>query len=132
MDFMIITNNPRVWNTYGMKYCVLYKECSFDEVLFEVRDKIHKGHRLLTHPLSGSVKPNETPYKSVMVSADRGGLDEESVELIEDAITVATSNKFDKYRERQKILNDRILADFQMIDFFLIKGGIESAETGLV
>jgi len=129
---MIVTNNPRVWKTYGMKYCVVYKECSFDEVLFFVRDKIHKGYKLLTHPLSGSVKPNETPYKSIMLSVDKGPLDNDSLIMIEDAITVATSSKFDKFRERQKILNQRILDDFQMVDFFLITGAIESASTGLM
>ena len=117
---------------YGAKYCVLYQECSFDEILYAVRDKIHKGHKLLTHPLSGSVKPNETPYKSIMISAERGAMDNDSVMLIEDAITVATSGKFEKYRQRQATLNQRILADFQMIDFFLITSGIESAQTGLM
>ena len=132
MDFIISTNSPRGRDEYGAKYCVLYQECSFDEILYAVRDKIHKGHKLLTHPLSGSVKPNETPYKSIMISAERGAMDNDSVMLIEDAITVATSGKFEKYRQRQSILNQRILADFQMIDFFLITSGIESAQTGLM
>ena len=131
MDFIIVTNNPRVRDEYGMKYCVFYRECSFDDLLYFVRDKIHKGHRLLTHPLSGSVKPNETPYKSIMISADTGRLDDESLSLIEDAITVATSGKFERYRQRQKILTEEILADFRMIDYFLITGAIESAMTGL-
>ena len=41
-------------------------------------------------------------------------------------------NYLAKYRERQKILNARILADFQMIDYFLITGAVESAQTGLI
>ena len=94
---------------------------------------VHKGYKLLTHPLSGSVKPNETPYKSIMLTAtSRGKIDNDSVVMIEDAIVVATSPKFDKYRERQSILAPRHLADFQMVDFFLITGGIESAQTGLM
>ena len=131
-DFWIVTNNPRVRDAYEGKYRLSYLACSFDELLFAVRDHIHQGHRLLTHPLSGSVKPNETPYKSVMLSAEAGSLDGDSVMMIENAITVATSPKFDKYRERQKILNARILADFQMIDYFLITGAVESAQTGLI
>ena len=133
MDFIIITNNHRVQREYGDKYCIAYQECSFDEILYTVRDKVHKGHKLLTHPLSGSVKPNETPYKSIMLTATSGGkIDNDSVVMIEDAIVVATSPKFDKYRERQSILAPRHLADFQMVDFFLISGGIESAQTGLM
>ena len=132
MDFVIVTNNPRVQREYGSKYCILFQETSFDEVLFKVRDMVHKGYKLLTHPLSGSVKPNETPYKSIMLTAtSRGKIDNDSLVMIEDAIVVATSPKFDKYRERQNILAPRHLADFQMVDFFLITGGIESAQTGL-
>ena len=133
MDFVIVTNNPRVQREYGAKYCIMYQECSFDEVLFQVRDMVHKGYKLLTHPLSGSVKPNETPYKSIMLTAtSRGKIDNDSLVMIEDAIVVATSGKFDRYRERQKILAQRHLDDFQMVDFFLITGGIESAQTGLM
>lgn len=132
MDFVIITNNPRVQRTYGMKYCLIYQECSYDEILYLTRDKLHKGHKLLTHPLSGSVKPNETPYKSIMISAERGRMDADSVALIEDAITVATGAKFDKYRQRQKMLPQRVLDDFQMVDYYLITGAIESAMTGLM
>jgi hypothetical protein len=36
-------------------------------VLLTVRDHIHSGARLLTHPQAGSVKPYETPYRSVLV-----------------------------------------------------------------
>ena len=82
MDFIIITNNPRVQREYGDKYCIAYQECSFDEILYTVRDKVHKGHKLLTHPLSGSVKPNETPYKSIMISVDRGPMDNDSLMMM--------------------------------------------------
>jgi hypothetical protein len=45
-------------------------ETDMTGVLVYVRDKIHKGHKLLTHPLSGSIKPNESPYKSVLISGN--------------------------------------------------------------
>ena len=131
MDFIIMTNNPRVRDVYGSKYCVLYQDCSFNELLFAFRDKVDKGHRLLTHPLSGSVKPNETPYKSIMISVDRGPIDFESSSLISSAITVATDKKFEKYVERQKTFNKRILEDFQLVDYCVITSAIESARTGL-
>ena len=37
----------------------------------------------MTHPLSGSVKPKETPYKSVLISERKEKVDGESVRLIE-------------------------------------------------
>ena len=85
----------------------------------------------MTHPLSGSVKPNETPYKSIMISVDRGPIDFESSSLISSAITVATDKKFEKYVERQKTFNKRILEDFQLVDYCVITSAIESARTGL-
>ena len=129
--YLIITNNPLVVQCMPRDFAVEYENITYREILVKVRDKVYGGHRLYTHPLAGSVKPNETPYKSIMISADRGSMDNDSLMMIEDAIVVATSGKFDKYRERQKVLAPRHLADFQMVDFFLITGGIESAQTGL-
>ncbi|MEA4919726.1 MAG: GrdX family protein [Clostridiaceae bacterium] len=125
MDFIIITNNPLVNEKYSMKYCVYYNECSYEDVFKQVRDKIHQGHILLSHPLSGSVKPNETPYKSVMLSAKRGLLDKQSVEIIEDCVLAVA--KFERYKKRTYILNDRVKADFQLIDFTLIESAVGSA-----
>ena len=69
-----------------------FVEGSYRDVLIAVRDKIHKGHRLLSHPLSGSVKPNETPYKSVIISRNSAGMDLDSLKIIEDSI--AAYDKF--------------------------------------
>lgn len=65
--FMIITNNPLVKEKLGEDYHVVYEELSYEDTLKKVQKMIFR-YRLLTHPLSGSVKPNETPYKSVMLS----------------------------------------------------------------
>lgn len=69
---LIITNNPVVFKKISDRYPVIYKDVSYGDILKEVRDRVHMGCRLLSHPLSGSVKPNETPYKSIMVE-ERGG-----------------------------------------------------------
>ena len=63
--FMIITNNPLVQEKLGEDYHVEYEELSYEDTLKKVQKMIFQGYKLLTHPLSGSVKPNETPYKSV-------------------------------------------------------------------
>lgn len=60
--FMIITNNPLVKEKLGEDYHVEYEELSYEDTLKKVQKMIFQGYRLLTHPLSGSVKPNETPY----------------------------------------------------------------------
>ena len=66
--YLIITNNPLVVECIPDDFAVEYHGISYREILVKVRDMVYAGHRLYTHPLAGSVKPNETPYKSVVVS----------------------------------------------------------------
>jgi len=88
MEYIVITNNPLVNNE--IDGAVYDGNASFVDILTAVRDKVHLGHRLLTHPLSGSVKPGQTPYKSVVITAgSEETTDYESVKLIEDALAVA-------------------------------------------
>ena len=79
--YMVITNNPLVRSRLDDTHEVIYLELSYEELLKVVRDRIYEGHRLLTHPLSGSVKPKETPYKSVLISERKEKVDGESVRL---------------------------------------------------
>lgn len=72
MKFVIVTNNPKVRDELGQEFDVDYADITYREILCKVRDMIYEGHKLLTHPLSGSVKPNETPYKSILVAKKTG------------------------------------------------------------
>ena len=94
-----------------------YHDVSYAQILHIVRDYIHKGHMLLTHPLSGSVKPNETPFKSIVVSENANKLDFKSLSIIEDSI--ACYEKFDKHRK----IPEYALQDFMEIDYSLISEG---------
>lgn len=124
MKNILITNNPMVVEKYKEKMDIIFLgENNYMDVLLDVRNKIHEGHKILTHPLSGSVKPNETPYKSVLISKDKENLDMDSLKMIEGSIDVA--KKFLKIKKLPE-WNPKILADFQLIDYFLIKGAIES------
>ena len=62
---VIVTNNPLVKENVPKKYPSVkieidYKEISFMDTLKAVRDMVHMGGKILTHPLDGSIKPNET------------------------------------------------------------------------
>lgn len=120
-DVVIVTNNPLVLKEMEHRYSIIYKETTFDGILEEIRDLIHKGYRLLTHPLSGSVKPGETPYKSVLMSRGER-LDMTSLTLIEDAIR--TGRKFEDKSEKY---SGKTLDDLKLIDMDLLKGAIASA-----
>ncbi len=97
----------------------------FVAVLAHIRDLVHQGAVLLTHPLSGSVKPKETPYKSVLLARPKSSakVDERSLELIEQA--QATTKKF---VDRTDSYQEAVLNDFQLIDWQLIKNALVSAE----
>ncbi len=124
-DYMIITNNPLVWGRLKETHNVIYREISFEEILREARDRIHEGHVLLSHPLSGSVKPNETPYKSIMLSARKEGVDEGSLKLIENAIQACR-----KFIFKSDLYEESVYDDFQLIDWTLLESGMASADAG--
>jgi hypothetical protein len=121
MEFIVITNNPLVEEKYADELNVDYADIPFRDVLCKVRDLVHKGHRLLTHPLSGSVKPHETPYKSVLVSARPSQMDLGEVSIIENAIITA-----DKFAEKFPNMPQSVKEDFQLIDCTLITSGIDA------
>ena len=121
-DYLILTNNPLVRECMEGRglYTIRFEpERSFREILVEARDLVYAGHILYTHPLAGSVKPNETPYKSLIVSVDPHGFDAEHGELMANAIAV-----FDKFKPIVRQLPERVLRDFQLIDYTLLCGAI--------
>lgn len=121
--YMVITNNLLVRSRLDDTHEVIYLELSYEELLKVVRDRIYEGHRLLTHPLSGSVKPKETPYKSVLISERKEKVDGESVRLIENAILVCQ-----KFQDKSKYYKEEVYKDFQLVDWTLLESGLASAD----
>ncbi len=124
-SFQIVTNNPLVADSLSGRYRVCFlKNGSDREVMVKVRDLIHRRHRLLTAPLSGSVKPWETPYRSIMLSSDPcSAVDATSLDLIERAMEVI--NRSHNYLKTTKPSIDH---DFQIVDLSLIESALPSAE----
>ena len=129
-DYLILTNNPMVKEHLEGRgrFTIRFEpERSFREILVEARDLVYAGHILYTHPLAGSVKPNETPYKSLIVSVEPHGFDADHAGLMANAIAV-----FDKFKPIVRQLPERVLRDFQLIDYTLLSGAIGfDAEAGL-
>lgn len=121
---ILISNNSMVVGNMGEKYEVVFVDGALMDVLIYARDYIHKGHRLLTHPLMGSVKPNETPYKTVLISRVSGETtDMESLNLIE--VSIHTAEKFIKDNKTPK-WSKKLLEDFKLIDYDLIYNAINN------
>ncbi len=120
----VLTNNPLVAEKLAdTDIEVVCLKLSFEEVLKAVRDEVHKGSRLLTHPLSGSVKPGQTPYKSVLIYVRRGPADIRSLGMIENALE--TCRKFPLPKGEAVLETD---GDFRLIDWTLLMSGLKSLE----
>ncbi|MFA7411406.1 MAG: GrdX family protein [Tissierellaceae bacterium] len=123
MSSIIVTNNRYVYEKYREKREVIYKgDLNYLQVLEFVRDKIHEGHELLTHPLSGSVKPNETPIKTIMISRAKGDLDEDGLAILENSIE--TTRKFLANKPTPNWV-ESVLDDFRTIDLSIIENVID-------
>lgn len=121
-DHRILTNNPLVpacLEGRGPYTISFYPEKTLREILVMARDLVYAGHALYTHPLSGSLKPNETPYKSVIVSTEQGEFDAWQGGLMEKAIATA-----DKFPPIHRKYSEQELRDFQLIDYDLLAGSI--------
>lgn len=122
---LIVTNNPLLEDS--MKpyagHRVEMHPVSLRRLFELVRDKVHQGYRLETHPLSGSVKPHETCYKSIgMSEAPQAGLCLDSLLLIEQAIQACA-----KFPPRDEAFYQTHQADLQLLDWTLFQSALGSA-----
>ena len=122
---LLLTNNEKfkqIENELNSnKLNLEYQDITYIKILEKARDLIHKGYKLLTHPLYGSVKPNETLYRSVVLE-EAEEFDIQSLLLIEEAIVTA-----EKFKKNKMTPNwtESVKGDFRVIDFDLIKKTID-------
>lgn len=122
-SYSILTNNPLVADKLKGKKTVEYAPVSYEEILKMARDRVYQGYKLLSHPLSGSVKPKETPYKSIMVSTRKEEVEAQSVRIIEEAVMACG-----KFTDRRDSYGPDVRKDFQMIDWTLLESAFASAD----
>lgn len=125
--YLIVTNNPQVRDVYrdhpllGVEYL---EGQSFLDVLVCVRDHVHRGWKLLTHPQASNLKPMQSPVKSILITSAEGVQPRENdIEMIEGAI--AGYQKF----SRGKTLPawpDGVKRDFCTIDRSVLESAINS------
>ncbi|MGL9814678.1 MULTISPECIES: GrdX family protein [Enterococcus] len=124
---IIITNNPMVKEKINQACLLSFIDGSYGEVLVEVKQQIIEKHVvLLSHPLSGSIKPNETYYKTIFVTETTSQyIDIESLEYIESAIAVY--EKFIKNKQRPN-WSLAVLKDFAFVDFYIAQSTLDRME----
>lgn len=117
----IITNNPLVKTVLSDYYTVeFYEGLTYRDILVKVRDLVYSGYELLTHPMAGSVKPNETMYKSIVVGTDLKGTNIEHCNLMMNALITC-----DKFKPTGVVYSDYHHQDFQLIDYTLLCGALD-------
>jgi len=116
----LITNNPKFIEENLKGIGIEYLDVSYIDILRKVRDYVHENWEIVTHPLYGSVKPNETIYRTIVIK-ENNSLDITSVNLISDAILT-----FKKFRNNREVpqWTDRVKDDFSVIDHDLIINAI--------
>jgi hypothetical protein len=121
---IIITNNPLVKERISsINIDMLYfEDLSYFDIMLKVRDLVHSGHTLLTHPIVSSIKPNVMPYKTVVLSQKKITVDFDSLELIDNALKLVQS--FEK--RDHKRLTESAKEDLRLIDYDCINGSILS------
>lgn len=116
-EAILVTNNDRVYEKYKDTVKVLYMQ-SYEEVLVKVRDLVYDRHVLLTHPQASSLKPNQTPYRSVIVYPKRKEDNTEDILLIEKCLE--TYYQWQKIASTPKKYEERVMEDFKTIDLSVI------------
>ena len=116
----LITNNPKFIEENLKDIEMEYLDMSYIDILRKIRDYVHENWEIVTHPLYGSVKPNETIYRTIVIK-ENNSLDITSVNLISDAILT-----FKKFRNNREVpqWTDRVKDDFSVIDHDLIINAI--------
>ncbi|MDT2820157.1 GrdX family protein [Enterococcus devriesei] len=121
---IIVTNNPMVKEQINQLKAVDFVEGSYGEVLSYVKRRvIDERLYLLSHPLSGSIKPNETYYKTIFLTETNSqSIDLESLEYMESAIAVY--EKFIKNKQRPN-WSLGVLQDFAFVDFYIAQSTLD-------
>ncbi|MDO5457603.1 MAG: GrdX family protein [Atopococcus tabaci] len=116
---MIVTNNRKVLAQYPQ---AVFIEGGFRDVLVQVRDFVHLGHKLESHPLGASIGMMHSPVRSILISEHIQDYDELSQNIISQSIekydiTMGTRNSKDDKR-----------SDYETLDLELLDAAIEELE----
>lgn len=111
----IITNNPLISEKHEH---VLFVDGSVEEILTKVRDFVHEGYELISHPLPASLRMMFSPYRSIILGRKLEKVDFLSAEIIEDSLI-----KYKNHMDFRKI-DIANKDDYKMIDQLLLESAL--------
>ena len=114
---ILVTNNDRVYIKYRNIVNVILMD-SYEAVLLKVRDLVYDRHVLLTHPQASSLKPNQTPYRSVAVYPKGKDDNMKDIMLIEKCLEVYY--QWQEIAPSPKKYAPKVDKDFKTIDLSVV------------
>lgn len=102
---------------------ICFVEGHLKNVLYKALNMVGEGHKLLSHPLMGSIKPNQTPYKSILMGRNKQEADMADLKIMENCL-----NKVEAMVNEKFVLDLDALwgEDLQLVDKDLISNGLIS------
>lgn len=121
---VLVTNNSKYLPNVAS---IDFVDGSSWDVLIKVRDMIHLGWKLLSHPLYGNLRPYQQPFRSAILSYESGdnsaSVDEYSLTLLDNALSIYRSCS-DRLLLRG-VLPSATEDDYATIDFELMKESLD-------
>ena len=125
---VLVTNNLKALEKYKdhPSIGVEFIDGGYYEVLVAARDRIYAGWHLLSHPQASNLKPNQCPYKTIMISehiqADDHLRDFEYIEMV-----------FEAYRKHMNgstqlpVWTEKCSRDFMTVDLDIVESAFNSS-----
>lgn len=118
MNYLIVTNNPAVT---ASKANMVFVEGSAAETLIKVRDLVHEGYELISHPLAASLRMLFSPFRSVILGKKLARVDDVSAVIIEDSISKYQRHM--KFRKPDSAHDE----DYKMMDLILLEAALDES-----
>ena len=123
MEFIIVTNNNKVFNFYKETNQVYYfQKLDFLDILNKVKEEIYKGRKLLSDPIMYNLENVENPFKSIALSKEVFD-DDEQKRLIDSVI--GTAKKIPGRKDFSEF-DDMTLESFRFVDLNILRDGIKN------
>ena len=130
----LYSNNPLFATMCERTAKGLYKPVSALAILETARDAIHKGWKLLNHPLYGNYRPYQQPFRTILLEGPRPSaagsqadlVSLESLHFIEEALHVFNSTQGVHPKDApKKLFEDCAELDFALMQLTLEHAGME-------
>ena len=129
--YTLVTNNSSCLDRFRDHMNVVYDSTwTCLEVLRQARSMVEQGLVLITHPMAGSLKPNQTPYRSVVL-ANRTPGDKDPMEdllLLERGIDRCETCLRDRPLPQY---SQQVCKDFRTLDLSFIEAAMSRSGTDL-